>query len=72
MAIGLFPDCALENMHSVGNAAGDGARLALLNADKRREADEIARRVEYVELSLEADFEKQFTQAMYFPNPRRH
>ncbi|MFC1902391.1 ASKHA domain-containing protein [Chloroflexota bacterium] len=36
--IGLFPDCAGENISAVGNAAGDGARMALLNVDKRAEA----------------------------------
>ena len=67
LTIGLFPNCPLENIHSAGNAAGDGARIALLNIDKRREADEIARKVEYLELTVEPDFATQFTQAMYFP-----
>jgi hypothetical protein len=52
----------------VGNAAGDGARMALLNVDKRAEADEVARQIEYVELTVEADFEKQFAAAMHFPH----
>jgi uncharacterized 2Fe-2S/4Fe-4S cluster protein (DUF4445 family) len=68
MIIGLFPDCALENVYAVGNAAGDGARIALLNVDKRKEANEVARKVQYVELTTDADFEKQFVQAMYFPH----
>jgi uncharacterized 2Fe-2S/4Fe-4S cluster protein (DUF4445 family) len=58
----------LENVYAVGNAAGDGARIALLNVDKRREANEIARQVEYIELTVESDFERQFAQAMYFPH----
>ncbi len=66
--LGLFPDCDLENVYAVGNAAGDGARLALLNVDKREEADEVARRVEYVELTLEPDFSKVFGQAMWIPH----
>lgn len=66
--IGLFPDCALENVYAVGNAAGDGARIALLNVDKRREADEIARKVEYIELTVEPNFDKIFSQAMWFPH----
>lgn len=68
LVIGLFPDCALENVYAVGNAAGDGACLALLNTDKRREANEIARQVEYIELTTEPDFQGQFIQAMYFPH----
>lgn len=66
--IGLFPDCAQENVYAVGNAAGDGARIALLNVDKRTEAKEVARQVEYVELALEPDFERLFSQAMWFPH----
>ena len=45
--LGLFPDCDQKNVYAVGNAAGDGARMALLNTDKRREADKMARKVEY-------------------------
>jgi len=66
--LGLFPDCDLENVYAVGNAAGDGARIALLNIDRRKEADEIARRVEYVELTVEPDFDKVFGQAMWLPH----
>jgi len=66
--LGLFPDCDLENIYAVGNAAGDGARMALLNVDKRTEANERAAQVEYVELTLAPDFEKTFTQAMWLPH----
>jgi uncharacterized 2Fe-2S/4Fe-4S cluster protein (DUF4445 family) len=66
--LGLFPDCPIENIRSVGNAAGDGARMALLNLDKRSEANEWARQVEYLELTLEEDFEKRFAQAMWLPH----
>jgi uncharacterized 2Fe-2S/4Fe-4S cluster protein (DUF4445 family) len=58
----------LENVYAVGNAAGDGARIALLNVDKRKEANEVARKVQYVELTTDADFERQFVQAMHFPH----
>ncbi|HXX35200.1 MAG TPA: ASKHA domain-containing protein, partial [Thermodesulfobacteriota bacterium] len=60
--------CDLRNVYSVGNAAGDGARIALLNRDKRVEADEIARRVEYVELTIEKDFQKEFINALQIPH----
>ena len=66
--IGMFPDCAQEEVYAVGNAAGDGARIALLNADKRVEADRRAREVEYLELTLAPGFDKVFTRAMWFPN----
>jgi uncharacterized 2Fe-2S/4Fe-4S cluster protein (DUF4445 family) len=66
--LGMFPDCDLADVYAVGNAAGDGARIALLNKDKRKEAEEIARKVEYVELTLEKDFQKEFIEAMPFPH----
>lgn len=66
--IGLFPDCDPEKVSAVGNAAGDGARIALLNTDKRQEADTIARQVEYVELTIAPDFNKLFTGALEFPH----
>jgi uncharacterized 2Fe-2S/4Fe-4S cluster protein (DUF4445 family) len=68
--MGLFPYVNPEVVYSTGNAAGEGARLALLNTDKRQEAADIARRIEYMELSLEPDFQKIFVQAMIFPTPR--
>ena len=66
--LGLFPDCELENIYSVGNAAGDGARMALLNVEKRKEADTWARRVNYLELTLEPGFDKIFAEAMWIPH----
>ena len=68
MILGMFPDCNLKNVSAVGNAAGDGARMALLDRDKRTEAEEIARRVNYIELSLEKDFEKEFIEALQIPH----
>lgn len=68
LILGLFPDCKLDQVKCVGNAAGDGARIALLNKGKRIEADQIARNVEYIELTLEADFQDQFMEAMQLPH----
>lgn len=68
LALGLFPDCGLENVYAVGNAAGDGARIALLNVDKRQEAARMARQVEYIELTVDPAFQMDFAQAMHFPH----
>ena len=70
MILGMFPDCDLKNVYAVGNAAGDGARIALLNRDKRVEADEIARKVEYIELTIENDFHKEFIDALPIPHAK--
>jgi uncharacterized 2Fe-2S/4Fe-4S cluster protein (DUF4445 family) len=68
LVLGLFPDCALEKISSVGNAAGDGCRAALLDRKKREEADRIARRVEYVELTLMEDFQQHLIEAIHIPH----
>ena len=70
MAIGMFPDCDLSRVHAVGNAAGDGARIALLNVGKRREAAKVARRVEFVETAIEPDFQKKFMDAIAIPHAK--
>ena len=68
MILGMFPDCDLKNVIPVGNAAGDGARLALLNREMRKEADRIAREVEYMELTVFPEFTMEFAEAMAFPH----
>jgi uncharacterized 2Fe-2S/4Fe-4S cluster protein (DUF4445 family) len=70
LVIGLIPDCDLKKVYAVGNAAGDGARIALLNRDKRREAQEVARWVEYVETAVEPKFQEEFVAAMHIPHIR--
>lgn len=56
MILGLIPDCDLGKVYAVGNAAGDGARIALLNRHKRIEAQEIARWVRYIETAVDPEF----------------
>jgi uncharacterized 2Fe-2S/4Fe-4S cluster protein (DUF4445 family) len=68
MILGMIPDCPLENVYAVGNAAGDGARIALLNRDKRREAVDVARRVERIELPVDPGFQNQLMLALNFPH----
>jgi len=68
LIMGLFPDCEIEKILSVGNAAGDGARVVLLDREMRAEANWISRNVEYIELTVEPDFEKQFMESMQIPH----
>lgn len=68
LTMGLFPDCEIEKILSVGNAAGDGCRTALLNRKKREEANWVSRNVEYIELTVETDFQKQFMECMQIPH----
>ena len=66
----MFPDCELKKVTAVGNAAGDGTRLALLDEEERREDDDIARWVGSIELTLWKDFADQFAMAMHVPHVR--
>jgi len=68
MVLGLIPDCDLEQVSSAGNAAGTGARIALLNYESRQEIEEVVREVEKVETAVEANFQQHFVQAMAFPH----
>ncbi len=70
MAIGMFPDCDLAHVHAVGNAAGDGARIALLDVEKRREAATVARAVEFIETAVEPDFQQKFMEAIAIPHAK--
>jgi uncharacterized 2Fe-2S/4Fe-4S cluster protein (DUF4445 family) len=65
IAIGMLPRLPLERFHQVGNAAGMGAKLALISRSKRAEAQSIAGRVGYVELATYPKFARRFAQAMY-------
>ena len=70
MVLGMIPDCDLERVHAVGNAAGDGARIALLNVPQRQEAARLAGWVEHVQTATAADFQDEFVAAMALPHAR--
>ncbi len=67
LAMGLVPDCDSDRLTFIGNAAGDGARIALLDRQKRVEADWLADRVKHIELTLDEGFQQEFMKCMYFP-----
>jgi uncharacterized 2Fe-2S/4Fe-4S cluster protein (DUF4445 family) len=68
LTLGMFPDCPIDMVYAVGNAAGDGSRMALLNRAKRKEANDRARWVEFIEIATDPAFEKEFMQAMHIPH----
>jgi uncharacterized 2Fe-2S/4Fe-4S cluster protein (DUF4445 family) len=70
MVLGLIPDCDLKNVVAIGNAAGDGARIALLNRERREECRDLARQVEYVSIAVEAAFQEEFVSAMALPHAK--
>jgi uncharacterized 2Fe-2S/4Fe-4S cluster protein (DUF4445 family) len=72
MILGMIPDCPLDRVHSVGNAAGDGARIALLSRRKRLEAQRIATTIQRIELPVDPDFQNEYIAAMNFPHMDHH
>jgi uncharacterized 2Fe-2S/4Fe-4S cluster protein (DUF4445 family) len=68
MILGLIPDCELEKVYAVGNAAGDGARIALLNREKRAEAQKIAQWIKYIETAVDPEFQNEFVGAIHIPH----
>ena len=68
MVIGLVPDCALAHVTSAGNAAGTGARIALLDRSARPEIERTVRRIEKVETAVEPRFQTHFIEAMAIPH----
>jgi uncharacterized 2Fe-2S/4Fe-4S cluster protein (DUF4445 family) len=68
MVLGLIPDCDLTQVTSAGNAAGTGARIALLDSKSRGEIEALVRRVEKVETAVEPKFQEHFVEAMAIPH----
>ncbi len=68
MILGLIPDCDLARVQSAGNAAGTGARIALLNKAARDEIEAVVRRIEKIETAVEPKFQQHFVEAMALPH----
>ena len=68
LVLGLVPDCPVDRVRSVGNAAGAGAVRALLSLDARHEMERAVRSVVKIETATEPEFQSQFVAAMAFPH----
>jgi uncharacterized 2Fe-2S/4Fe-4S cluster protein (DUF4445 family) len=66
--LGMVPDCDLAHVRSAGNAAGTGARIALLDATSRGVIETLVRRIEKVETAIEPRFQHHFVEAMAIPH----
>jgi uncharacterized 2Fe-2S/4Fe-4S cluster protein (DUF4445 family) len=66
--LGMVPDCDLAQVRSAGNAAGTGARIALLDAKSRGVIETLVRRIEKVETAIEPRFQQLFVEAMAIPH----
>lgn len=68
MVLGMIPDCPLDKVTSAGNAAGTGARIALLNTDARTEIEQTVREIHKIETAIEPRFQEHFVNASAIPN----
>ena len=68
MVLGMIPDAPLDKVTSAGNAAGTGARIALLNRAARGEIEETVRQIHKIETAIEPRFQEHFVNASAMPN----
>jgi uncharacterized 2Fe-2S/4Fe-4S cluster protein (DUF4445 family) len=66
LRIGLLPNLPLERIHFIGNAAASGAQMLLLSRKCRTQAKKLARKIEYVEIAHQPDFQAIFADSMTF------
>jgi len=64
----MIPDCPIDAVTSAGNAAGTGARIALLNRAARRDIEDTVTRITKVETAIEPKFQEHFVNANHIPN----
>jgi uncharacterized 2Fe-2S/4Fe-4S cluster protein (DUF4445 family) len=65
--IGMYPEIELSKVEIVGNAAGTGARMALLSKKIRSIAESISQQITYVELAAKKNFQKVYLNSTYLP-----
>ncbi|MPV86464.1 ASKHA domain-containing protein [Ostreibacterium oceani] len=68
MVLGIIPDCQLDRVKSIGNAAGDGAIKALLSTEAREDIETAVRKIYKIETAIEEKFQVYFIDAMALPN----
>ena len=67
LILGLVPDCLVDSVRAVGNAAGAGTVRMLVSAEQRRDAAAV-RNIEKIETATELGFQELFVSAMAFPH----
>ena len=66
--IGMIPDISNEKIYQIGNAAGTGAQHCLINTELRNKAQKLLKKIEYVEIAVQENFQREYAEAMYFPH----
>jgi uncharacterized 2Fe-2S/4Fe-4S cluster protein (DUF4445 family) len=67
--IGLLPRLPVQRFSQVGNAAGTGARMVLASETQRQRAETLGRRIQYIELGANPNFQQWFSQSLKLPEP---
>ena len=68
LILGMLPDCELSKIKSVGNAAGTGARIALLDQKSRIKVENLVQKIKKIETAVEPNFQNYFVEAMAIPH----
>ena len=68
LILGLVPDCPVDSVRAVGNAAGAGTVRMLVSAEQRNEVAAAVRDIEKIETATEPRFQELFVSAMAFPH----
>lgn len=71
-AIGMLPSALLDRITSIGNAAGEGARIAAVNREQFERSKALAEKTEFVELALDVEFQEVYVDEMGFPEEEEH
>jgi uncharacterized 2Fe-2S/4Fe-4S cluster protein (DUF4445 family) len=71
-AFGIIPDFYNAEYHPVGNGSLAGACAALVSREKRREAEDVARKMVYIDLLVESEFMEEYSAAMYIPGKKEY
>lgn len=66
-AIGMLPGELKDRIVSIGNAAGEGARIAALNTEEFERSRELASKTEFLELAMDPDFQDVYVDELEFP-----
>jgi uncharacterized 2Fe-2S/4Fe-4S cluster protein (DUF4445 family) len=66
--IGMIPDIPDEKIYQIGNAAGIGAQHCLTNKKLRVKAKNLLEKIQYIEIAVKKNFQKEYAEAMYFPH----
>ncbi|MCK5627546.1 DUF4445 domain-containing protein, partial [Candidatus Bathyarchaeota archaeon] len=70
--LGMFPEIPLERIQFVGNTAGSGARMTLLSNPTRKLVERIIKKIDYIELGVSPNFQKEFISSMDLPNVNKN